>query len=239
MASSKGKHFQIALDAIERIEAQRSADDLNTAVKHSIATFGYQNHCFVLPRSLAMPALRERKLLMSWPQAWFRQYDRWAKDDAVATAFRSRRSSFRWSDLDIRATASLRVMEMASDDFDMKKGFGIPIFGLDALEAGVSFSGPDLDETDEANFAVELIGIYAFNHYTKLRTAERKPSLTPRQREMMKWVAAGKTAWDISVIMSVSQDTVNKTLAAAMRNLEVVTRAQAIAEALRRREIEF
>ena len=239
MASSKGKHFQIALDAIQHIEGQRSADDLNAVVKRSIAVFGYQNHCFVLPRSSATPALRERKLIMSWPQDWFRQYDRWVKDDAVANAFRSMRSSFRWSDLNIQAAASLRIMQMASDDFDMKKGLGIPIFGLDALEAGLSFSGPDLDDTDEANFAVELIGIYAFNHYTKLRTAQRKPALTPRQREMMTWVAAGKTAWDISVIMSVSQDTVNKTLAAAMRNLEVVTRAQAIAEALRRREIEF
>jgi LuxR family quorum sensing-dependent transcriptional regulator len=241
MASSKGRHFQIAMDAIQTVEQQRSTDDLVRALTTALSPLGYKNFCFATPRppSEAARPLQQRKLLMSWPDGWFRQYDRWVKDDPVANAYHLTPRSFRWSDLKIDQPAQRRVMEMAASDFDMKKGFAVPVYGLDRLEAGLTFSGPDLDDTDEANFAVELIAVYAFNRYTKLSAATRKPSLTPRQREMMTWVAAGKTAWDISVIMHVSQDTVNKTLAAAMRNLNVVTRAQAIAEAFRRREIGF
>jgi DNA-binding CsgD family transcriptional regulator len=55
----------------------------------------------------------------------------------------------------------------------------------------------------------------------------------------MQWVAAGKTTWDIGAILRISSDTVNKTIGSAMRRLEVHTRAQAVSEALRRREIEI
>jgi LuxR family quorum sensing-dependent transcriptional regulator len=239
MASSKGKHFQIAMEAIQAVERQRSADELIGVISTALAVFGYRYFAFAAPRSDTARSLHERKLIMAWPDQWFRQYDRFVQDDPVAKTFRNSPRSFRWSELQVAEPAAMRVMQTAACEFEMKKGFGIPIFGLDGLEAGLTFSGPDLDDTDEANFAVELIGIYAFNHYAKLSAAQRKPALTPRQREMIKWVAAGKTAWDISVIMKVSQDTVNKTIAAAMRNLNVVTRAQAIAEAMRRREIEF
>lgn len=239
MGSARGRHFQIALDAIHLIENQTSTAGLNAAISCAIASFGYKNFCFASPQNGKPRSLDERKLLIAWPKGWTAQYDRLVKDDPVARAYRNAGASFRWSDLTIDTLAARRVMQIAHDDFDMKQGFGVPIFGLGGFEAGLSFSGPALDDSAEANFATELIGIYAFNHYTKLKNAERGPTLTPRQREVMKWVAGGKTAWDISVILSVSQDTVNKTIGSAMQRLDVRTRAQAVAEAIRRREIDF
>ena len=40
----------------------------------------------------------------------------------------------------------------------MKKGFAVPVFGLNGYEAGLSVAGPDVDDSKEANSAVELIG---------------------------------------------------------------------------------
>jgi LuxR family transcriptional regulator, quorum-sensing system regulator BjaR1 len=243
MASAKGRHLQIALDAIERFQNSETVDSLNAAVSSSTATFGYRYHCFASAQTPKRRMLDQRKLLISWPQDWYLQYDqcRFVEHDVVASSFRAKAASFRWSDLKIDSAASRRVMEIAGDDFSMKKGFAVPIFGLSGYEAGLSLAGPDVNDSDEANSAIELIAIYAFNQLTKIKScgSDAGAVLRPREREVMQWVAAGKTTWDIGAILHISSDTVNKTIGSAMRRLEVHTRAQAVSEALRRREIEI
>jgi LuxR family transcriptional regulator, quorum-sensing system regulator BjaR1 len=243
MASAKGGHLQIALDAIERFQNSETIDGLNAAVSSSIATFGYRYHCFASAQTPKRRMLDQRKLLISWPCDWYLQYGecRFVEHDVVASSFRTKARSFRWSDLQFQTAASRRVMQIASDDFSMKKGFAVPVFGLNGYEAGLSLAGPDIDDSEEANSAVELIAVYAFNQLTKIKSckADVETVLRPREREVMQWVAAGKTTWDIGAILHISSDTVNKTIGSAMRRLEVHTRAQAVSEALRRREIEI
>ncbi len=56
-------------------------------------------------------------------------------------------------------------------------------------------------------------------------------SLTPRQREVLEWVADGKTTADISTIMGISPATIEKHLRLAREALDVETTAQAILKA--------
>lgn len=56
-------------------------------------------------------------------------------------------------------------------------------------------------------------------------------SLTPRQREVLEWVAHGKTAADIGVIMGISAPTVEKHLRLARETLGVETTAHAVVKA--------
>ena len=243
MASAKGRHFQVALDAIQSFQNADTLDALNARVATAIGTFGYRHHCFASAQTPQRRVLDQRKLLISWPKDWYRQYGegRFVEHDVVAASFRSHLTSFHWSDLKIETAASRRVMEIASEDFGMKRGFAVPIFGLNGYEAGLSVTGSDVEETTEADSAIEMIAVYAFNQLTRLKSLGRdgKAVLSPREREVMQWVAAGKTTWDIGAILHISSDTVNKTIASAMRRLEVHTRAQAVSEALRRREIEI
>jgi LuxR family quorum sensing-dependent transcriptional regulator len=58
--------------------------------------------------------------------------------------------------------------------------------------------------------------------------------LTKRQRECLQWVRAGKTSWEISVILSIAEDTVDEHLDAARKKLGVNTRTQAVIEAVLR-----
>jgi LuxR family quorum sensing-dependent transcriptional regulator len=243
MASAKGKHLQVALDAIQGFQRAVTAESLNAAVSSSIARYGYRYHCFASAQTPQRRVLEQRKLLISWPADWYRQYGecKLVEHDVVAASFRTRATSFRWSDLNIETAASRRVMQIASEDFAMKKGFAVPIFGLGGYEAGLSVAGAEVEETDEANSAIELMAVYAFNQLTRIKSRGREVAtvLRPREREVMQWVAAGKTTWDIGAILNISSDTVNKTIGSAMRRLEVHTRAQAVSEALRRREIEI
>lgn len=56
-------------------------------------------------------------------------------------------------------------------------------------------------------------------------------NLTPRQREVLEWVAHGKTAADIAVIMGISAPTVEKHLRLARETLGVETTAHAVVKA--------
>ncbi len=56
-------------------------------------------------------------------------------------------------------------------------------------------------------------------------------SLSPREREVLKWVKRGKTSWDISVILRISERTVNYHVSNIMRKLDVTNRQQAVSEA--------
>ena len=56
--------------------------------------------------------------------------------------------------------------------------------------------------------------------------------LTPREMEVLNWAAAGKTAWEMGVIIGISQRTVKYYLANCYRKLGVSNRTQAIMTAM-------
>lgn len=61
----------------------------------------------------------------------------------------------------------------------------------------------------------------------------RTPQLTPRECECLDWCSKGKTNWEISRILGLSERTVEHYLARAYRKLGTRDRAQAVAVARR------
>ena len=56
-------------------------------------------------------------------------------------------------------------------------------------------------------------------------------NLSKRQREVLQWASAGKTAWETGQILSISESAVNKIIARAAKTLHCNSKAQAIARA--------
>ena len=87
---------------------------------------------------------------------------------------------------------------------------------------------------------IYLVALYAFGH---LRTLVKQVPLasrnvTPREREVLTWVALGKSAWEIGEILHIAKRTVDEHTQTAMHKLGAVNRTQAVAVALRGRLIE-
>ena len=79
-------------------------------------------------------------------------------------------------------------------------------------------------------FAIEL-----FNAISRINLSgktEDKESLTPREIECMFWVCEGKTSWEISKIINISERTVIFHLTGATRKLGAVNRQHAVAKAI-------
>lgn len=75
--------------------------------------------------------------------------------------------------------------------------------------------------------------LYARNITTDAGTLSR------REREILHWLKNGKSSWDISIILKISEATVNFHAVNIMRKLDVVNRTQAVAVALQRGLITF
>ena len=75
--------------------------------------------------------------------------------------------------------------------------------------------------------------------YVGLESRSRPSHLTGRQRDCLKWVAAGKSSTDIGIILDISHNTVDEHLANACRRLGVRTRLQAALIAARMGLIEI
>ena len=54
------------------------------------------------------------------------------------------------------------------------------------------------------------------------------PKLTKREMDVLSWTAQGKTAWEVSVILGMSEKTVNFHLGNTMRKLGVNSKHQAV-----------
>jgi DNA-binding CsgD family transcriptional regulator len=67
--------------------------------------------------------------------------------------------------------------------------------------------------------------------------AKSNGPLTEREREVLTWVAQGKSAWEIGKILNIAKRTVDEYAATAYRKLGAVNRAQAVAIAVRDRLI--
>ena len=68
-------------------------------------------------------------------------------------------------------------------------------------------------------------------------TIRKKAILSPREREILQWVAMGKSSWDISLILGIAKSSVDTLAARATAKLDAVTRTQAVVNAIRSGEI--
>lgn len=60
-----------------------------------------------------------------------------------------------------------------------------------------------------------------------------KTKLTPRECEVLRWVANGKSAWEIGEILHITKRTVDEHVQTAVRKLGAVNRTHGVAIALR------
>lgn len=182
-------------------------------------------------------------MLNAWPNEWFERYvsQNYVHVDPVIHRTRMSDEAFVWSEA-LRdaplSRASRRVMDEATN-FGMMDGYSVPLHSVGGFQAIVTFGARKVDLSDEQRGALQMVAIYAHN---KLRAFLIEPDVsrmsaalkvTPREREVILWCAAGKTNWEIGQILGISEKTVQHELASACRRLNSVNRAQLIAEAIR------
>lgn len=127
-------------------------------------------------------------------------------------------------------------------EFRLRDGFVLPMHYMDGSACGVMLIGETEARLEgHRRAAVQILSYYFATLGRRLQREAREPGcgmesppvrLTPRQRECLQWVRAGKTDWEISVILGLSEDTVSEHIDAARKRLGARTRVQAVIEAI-------
>jgi LuxR family quorum-sensing transcriptional regulator LasR len=126
--------------------------------------------------------------------------------------------------------------------YGIKTGATLPVHGPNG-EFGVLSFASDVRadarferEVGERMAALVLIRDYAFASSVRLCSVgpahEAAPRLTRRELEVLNWVMAGKSSWEISKITNCSEATVNFHMANVRQKFNVNTRQQAVVKAI-------
>lgn len=166
--------------------------------------------------------------------------------DPVISALRQTLGTQSWDDVRGQfgiSKADRRIIDEARD-FGATNGITIPVISESGAVGVFAPCGWRPDLSDRARSALELVGLYAHQalQRAEMRAARRASehvSLTAREREIMRWVAVGKTNDEIGSILGIALATVKTILARAQSKLDAASRTYAVVQALRRGELDL
>lgn len=233
------------LKYVERLTAAGSTAECEAALEKALADFGLQHFVFLdLPDNRQSYA--DFVFCRRVPAGWLEAYTA-AKFHRVSPVLRLvRRTSrpFLWADAPYDAEREPRVVELSRlmADFGMDTGLVVPVPSAGGRAGAVWFGGPAPELDAHTIPHLQRIALLAFEHIRRFRTPpylRYRGALTERELEVLAWVAAGKTAWEIGEILRIAKRTVDEHVSSVCRKLDAGTRAHAVAIAIRDRLIDF
>lgn len=157
----------------------------------------------------------------------------------LLTPIRESRTRYRFSDFAPRADRAFHNYWDAYTAADVGEGLCATSYGPDGAIAAVHLGFPSPDIAPDDAFAVQLAGLVFTERLLgwSVPSEEEAPRLTARERDCLAWVAEGKSDWDISVILGISEGTARFHVDNARRKLDAVNRAHAVAKTINLRLI--
>ncbi len=235
--------FEQCLNVIEDIEEQTTADETFNKFK----TFAYNlGAASVLLGQLGNPIIDGKDVgqfgRTDWPEEYFKL---WQEKcllflDPVAQYSQKSSNIFAWEDAyENTNNVGKKVLDVAKD-FGLVRGFAITI-GSATHANGIVSIGYEKEKPSAADIlAIELVATHTYHHMVdQLGLEERIETLklTNRELEIISFVAAGKTNWEVSVILGVSEKTIENHLSNITRKLNANNRAHAVMIGIRSGQI--
>jgi DNA-binding CsgD family transcriptional regulator len=179
----------------------------------------------------------------NWNDEWVKRYieQDYHYVDAIVAKAKSTPKAFGWETVreeGFLSGPSKKVMDEAGE-FGIQAGYSVPVFQANGYLAVASFGSGRQAPDQRTRAALQLATVYFHARLLAFRDTYLpcREMLTPRQRECLHWVGAGKSDWEIGEILNIAEATVHSHVENAKRLYKVPTRIQAFVEACRNREL--
>ncbi len=239
-------HLNAVVSFFETLGNCKTPDTLRDLLTTAVAPFGVKSFHYYSQSAHEFGGSKVRTRWMStfppqWVNYWieqrYQEIDIWCIE-----AIASGRPTI-WSDVDAKAEVTPLQRQVRAESISIGLGDGliIPIrdHGSDALIIlamendgpatvdGLRGSAPALNSMAVAFHycCSQLLGNGA-------ATKSGESALSPRETEVLRWIAAGKTDWEIAQILSISPQGVKFHVNGARRKLLASNRTQAVAKAI-------
>jgi len=184
------------------------------------------------------------RIISNYPKEWRDKYDkeRFILVDPIMIHCTNRLIPIRWKSLEKLSTDQSNFMEEARG-YGLVSGLSFPIHSREGDVGILSFASDKPSTFDQSNTKATA-ALMAYGHllagfvHDAMRQIVNKPanimrsSLTPRELECLKWIAAGKSSWEISSILSISEHGVLYHVRNIMFKFDTPTRHLAVLKAI-------
>jgi len=236
-----GQFYQ-TLEYVERVQRAESEGEICRALLGITSPFGLTALMAGTVPDPNTPIGRQKDhvILCDWPIEWLDRYvaRNYVESDPVVHHMKHLQAPFQWHDAswDSKRDRGTAMMMGDAAEFKLRDGLAFPLVTLEGAIVMVSLGGERTELSAEQFGMISLVATYAIGRAIQLRS---KPTidhieLTARETECLKWAAMGKSEWEISQILKISEHTSEKHLLNAKNKLGAVNRVQAVAEAIRR-----
>jgi LuxR family transcriptional regulator, quorum-sensing system regulator SdiA len=226
---------------IEQTLALKDHRALFEALRHFVRGYGADLLSYhVVVENLLRVRMDEGFHYHCFPPAWVRRYiekDYFSIDPIIAQAM-VEREPFHWYDVGqktrLSAPQEAYLQDMHANG--LVDGLAVPIFAAHGTIAyfGVGSSVALMPRTSTEDLEIQYACNHVHNMYTELRAAmSAKPqNLSPREKEVLGWMAKGKSNAVIATILGISENTVDTLVRRCFQKLEVGDRISAAIKGL-------
>lgn len=175
---------------------------------------------------------------VGYSEEWLKKYisHNYFSCDPIKRARFSGADFLRWTDTFARAEKKVeRDYIRQAREHDVYEGLTVGAQkNSSSLISFFSFIGTDLND-ERHEMILRYLGPYlheAMCRATPVGPGSTRSPLSERETEVLSWAMAGKTNWEISIILNISERTVKFHIQNVMVKLEASSRAHAVAIAL-------
>jgi DNA-binding CsgD family transcriptional regulator len=228
---------------LRKISSVRSQDEVIDVFHNTVSEFGFDIviHTF-LTDHLSLNKKISDLYVGPAVQGWGAYYteNEYLKIDPIREALKYKNGISAWSDIAREKKLSTVQKRFMSELREAKvwNGFSVPIHGPNNEISAVSFaSSQSVGKIEEQTLLA--LGVMsrqcdeAYKNFLRQNTIEYRVHLTAREKEVLKWAAAGKSNYDIAQIVCLSEDGVKYHFKNIYSKLGVSSRSAALVKALK------
>lgn len=231
------------LAAIRAINATLVPEAALAELSAFVEKYGFE---YIFLGQLVNPAnvpLKDILYMSDWPdelKAQRRSQLAILHDPIAICALRSKRP-FTWAEARVHASRLGRMVVDSVHDFGITDGMMFPMHALQSISGGVSLGSSRKTQLSPTQvLELEIVCQTAYFHLETMLGPfpyQKIAELTRRETECVQFAAAGKSNWEIAVILGIEEDTVKKTLRKAGDRLGAGNRAHIVATAIAKHKI--
>jgi LuxR family quorum-sensing system transcriptional regulator CciR len=234
------------LNFINNTNAANSSEEVLNFLKPKAAEYGCDMFAFGPSTPEAAKLMTgvhpDLPFIVSYPERWIDHYIKnnyFEIDPVIKLAARSARA-FTWKTLkmDPNNSATVNKFWKESELFGLQCGLTVPIHCPQSQSFLLSLASSYKDNCllcvniEEVQLLAYQFGL-AYIHANTIDKPVKENPLTAREQEVLTWTAQGKSAWDISIILRISEHTVNFHLKNVIKKLGTLNKTAAVVKAMR------
>ncbi len=201
-------------EVTEVIGNTSSEEELSDVILGYCRNYGVGSFVFGAALYSNLSPTPELRMLNGYPEEWRKCYDDMAymTCDLTVSHCQVYSTPLIWLESKDISGASRKIFS-GSSNLKINSGISFPYhgstgeFGMFSVSSSDQFNKSGL-ENAATQYVMQIIGASLFDHYKKKVQESASIKLTKREIECLKWVAAGKTSWETSRIIDVSERTV-------------------------------